>query len=60
MNSSAWAVVDASGSSKLGFWPIYIGKLRFVLVIQGMPRLNQPDFVKLIWILNLRYSPRQG
>lgn len=59
LNSSAWAVVDAAGNSKLGFWPIYIGELRFVLVINGMPRLNQPDFVKLIWILNLRYNPNQ-
>jgi hypothetical protein len=56
LNSSAWAVVDASGGSKLGFWPLYIGDLRFVLAIGGMPRLNQPDFVKLIWILNRRYS----
>lgn len=56
LNSGGWAVVDASGNSKLGFWPIYIGDLRFVLAIQGMPRLNQADLVKLIWILNLRYS----
>lgn len=56
LNSSAWAVADASGSSKLGFWPIYIGSLRFVLVIQGVPRLNQPEFVKLVWILNQRFK----
>jgi hypothetical protein len=56
LNSSAWAVVGAFGNSRLGFWPIHIGDSRFVLVIGGMPRLNQPDFVKLIWILNLRYS----
>jgi len=56
LNSSAWALVDANGNSHLGFWPIYIGKTRFVLAISGMPRLNQPNFVKLVWMLNLRYT----
>ncbi len=56
LNSSAWAVADASGNSRLGFWPVYIGDLRFVLVIQGVPRLNQPEFVRLIWILNQRFN----
>jgi hypothetical protein len=55
LNSSAWSLVDSNGNSLLGFWPIYIGKLRFVLCIGGMPRLNTPNFVQLIWILNLRY-----
>ncbi len=56
LNSSAWSLVDASGNSLLGFWPIYIGNLRFVLVISGMPRLNHANFVNLVWILNLRYT----
>lgn len=56
LNSSAWAVVDAAGGSRLGFWPLYIGGQRFVLVIAGLPRLNQPDFVTLIWLLSLRYG----
>lgn len=56
LNSSAWALVDASGNSHLGFWPIYVGKTRFVLVLSGMPRLNQPNFVKLVWMLNMRYN----
>ncbi len=56
LNSSAWSLVDANGNSHLGFWPIYIGKTRFVLAISGMPRLNQPNFVKLVWMLNLRYT----
>ncbi|MDD5035733.1 MAG: hypothetical protein PHE55_13350 [Methylococcaceae bacterium] len=55
-NSSAWALVDASGNSKLGFWPIYVGNLRFVLAISGMPHLNHPNFVNLIWMLTLRYT----
>lgn len=56
LNSSAWALVDGSGNSHLGFWPIYVGKTRFVLAISGMPRLNQPNFVNLVWMLNLRYT----
>ncbi len=56
LNSSAWSLVDASGNSLLGFWPIYIANLRFVLAISGMPKLNHPNFVKLAWMLNLRYT----
>lgn len=56
MNSSAWSLVESSGNSLLGFWPIYIGKTRFVLAISGMPKLNHPNFVTLVWMLNLRYT----
>lgn len=56
LSSSAWAVVDASGNGQLGFWPLYIGEQRFVLILAGMPRFNQPSFVDLIWSLNKRYS----
>ena len=56
LNSSAWSLADANGNSLLGFWPIYIGKTRFVLAISGMPKLNQPNFVQLVWTLNLRYT----
>jgi hypothetical protein len=52
----AWALSDAAGNSQLGFWPIYIGRQRFVLIIQGRPTLNQPSFRDLIWVLLLRYS----
>ncbi|BBA35612.1 uncharacterized protein sS8_3675 [Methylocaldum marinum] len=56
LNSSAWSVVDAAGNSKVGFWPLYLGKERFVLVAAGMPRFNRPDFVTLVWILSRRYA----
>ncbi|MBP1149223.1 MULTISPECIES: hypothetical protein [Methylocaldum] len=56
LNSSAWSVVDSAGNSKVGFWPLYLGKERFVLVAAGMPRFNQPDFVTLVWILSRRYA----
>jgi hypothetical protein len=56
LNSSAFAIVDAAGNSRLGFWPLYIGEMRFVLVISGMPHLNHPDFVTLTWLLSRRYT----
>lgn len=56
LNSAAWAIVDGSANGQLGFWPLFIGNQRFVLVLAGMPRLNQPAFVNLIWLLNKRYS----
>jgi hypothetical protein len=54
--SSAWSVVDAAGHSKIGFWPLYIGKQRFVLVMEGIPYLNRPGFIELIWLLSRRYA----
>ncbi|HHI92377.1 MAG TPA: hypothetical protein ENK04_02515 [Gammaproteobacteria bacterium] len=56
LNSSAWAIVDAAGNSQVGFWPLYIGKQRFVLVIGGLPRMNQPILISLIWALNIRFA----
>ena len=56
LRSNAWAVVDAAGNSEVGFWPIYVGTQRFVLVVGGMPRLNQRPFIQLIWALSIRYA----
>ena len=56
LRSNAWAVVDAAGNSEVGFWPMYVGDQRFVLVVGGMPRLNQPAFIQLIWALSIRYA----
>jgi len=55
INSSAFSIVDAAGYSQLGFWPIYIGDLMFVLVISGAPRFDQAAFVNLVWSLHKRY-----
>jgi len=52
----AWGLIDASGNSEVGFWPIYIGQNRFTLIIGGMPMLNQPAFKQLIWALEMRYG----
>lgn len=54
--SSAWAIVDAAGNSKIGFWPLFIGNQRFVLVSSGVSQFNHPDFVNLIWVISRRYA----
>lgn len=56
LSQQAWALTDAAGNSQLGFWPLYIGNQRFVLMIQGRPTINQPAFRDLVWVLALRYS----
>ena len=59
IKSSAFALVDAAGYSQLGFWPLYIGDLLFILVISGVPRFDQDAFVNLIWTLHKRYFVRK-
>lgn len=56
IRTSAWSLVDAAGNSQMGFWPLYIAEQCFVLVIAGMPRLNQPALKSLIWALVKRYG----
>ena len=56
LNSQAWSIVDASGNSCLGFWPLNINKEVFVLVIEGFPFFNQPEMIDLVWALYLRYG----
>lgn len=60
LETSAWALVDAAGNSRVGFWPLYVGKQRFVLVLGGVPRLNQPALTELIWALSKRYAVEGG
>ncbi len=54
--SHAWSIVDAYGNSRIGFWPLFIGESRFVLIMSGMPHFNQPEFVSLVWALTVRYA----
>jgi len=56
LGSHAWAVVNAAGKSQVGFWPVFIGKNRFVITVSGTPHFNQPEFVSLVWALSIRYS----
>jgi hypothetical protein len=58
IGSNAWAVVDVFGNSYVGFWPLFVGKNRFVIAISGIPHFNQPDFVSLVWALSIRYADK--
>ncbi len=55
IESSAWSVVDASGDSHLGCWPVFIGDQRFSLVLGGVPQMNQMALTDLVWTLTKRY-----
>ena len=50
--------MDAAGNSQLGFWPLFIDTQRFALILQGVPRFNQPVFTELVWALSTRYADR--
>ena len=54
---SAWSIPDAAGHSQLAFWPLHVGEHRFALVTAGVPHLNQPELVDLVWLLHQRYGP---
>ncbi|NOQ14300.1 MAG: hypothetical protein GQ583_07485 [Methyloprofundus sp.] len=56
LNSHAWAVVNASGNSQLGFWPLFIGKTQFVIALSGIPHFKQSEFISLVWLLSARYA----
>jgi hypothetical protein len=56
VSSQAWSIVDAYGNSQIGFWPVFIGSHRFVIVVAGTPHFNRMEFVKLTWALTLRYA----
>ncbi|MBK1674167.1 hypothetical protein CKO35_12805 [Ectothiorhodospira shaposhnikovii] len=56
LGTGAWALVDAAGNSRVGFWPLHIADQRFVLVIVGVPRLNQQALTELVWALLKRYA----
>lgn len=60
LDSHAWGLVDVFGNNQIGFWPLLIGKNRFMIVIAGIPHFNQPEFVKLIWALSIRYAAKTG
>ena len=56
LSSGAWAIVDAAGNGRIGFWPLFVGSRRFVLVVSGLPRFNCTGFVTLAAVLCRRYS----
>jgi hypothetical protein len=52
----AMAIVDSGGISNLGFWPLYIGKHQFMLIVAGMPQFDRQAYMYLIWALCRRYN----
>lgn len=55
IGTDAWALVDPAGRSELGFWPLFIGKQSFMLIIGETPRLQSQEFVTLVQVLDQRY-----
>lgn len=55
IESQNWALVDASGNSQLGFWPLRIGSDTFVLAVQGVPAFNQWAYCDVVWALCAHY-----
>lgn len=56
LHSHAWAIVNASGNSQLGFWPLFIGNTQFVIALAGIPHFKQSEFIDLVWLLSVRYA----
>ncbi|MEN8177389.1 MAG: hypothetical protein ABFS39_02085 [Pseudomonadota bacterium] len=56
LGTDAWALSDAAGNSQVGFWPLFVGDQRFVLVVGGMPHFNQAALTTLVWALSTRYG----
>lgn len=55
-STGAWALVDMAGNSRVGFWPLFVGQQRFVLALGGLPVLNHPALVELVWALTVRHG----
>ncbi len=51
-----WGLVNASGYAEIGFWPLHVGRQRFLLVIGGQPQFNQAAYTTLVWTLAVRYG----
>lgn len=58
ITNRSWGIIDVFGNSQIGFWPLFLGKNHFFLVISGVPHFNQPEFVELIWALSMRYADK--
>ncbi len=58
LKQRGWGLVDGTGSSEIGFWPLFVGKEVFTLIAEGMPQFNQTAFKQLIWALSIRYDNR--
>jgi len=59
LKQRGWGLVDGTGSSEIGFWPLFIADEVFSLIAEGMPQFNQGAFRQLIWALSIRYDNRR-
>ncbi len=55
MMGESWALVDPLGQSQLGFWVFQFSQKRFVLLLEGIPKFNDPAFIYLVSALARRY-----
>lgn len=53
---NGWALVDASGASRIAMYPLHIAGQRFALIVGGRPQLHDPHFAQLVWCLTQRYG----
>ncbi|MGF1642549.1 MAG: roadblock/LC7 domain-containing protein [Thiotrichales bacterium] len=58
MPTQGWGALDAFGSSRIAVWPLFVGARRLLLVVLGEPRLSQPEFITLVWMLINRYGSK--
>lgn len=56
VSSRAWAIADARGRGELSFFPLHVREASFVLIVGGLPRLDDEAFVNLARMLSLRYG----
>ena len=56
VHGTALAIVDPSGHSEVGFWPLHVGRYVFMLTVFGIPRFNGDGFRRLVWTLQQRYG----
>lgn len=54
--TTSWGIINPTGDSQLGFWPLSLGNAHFILVISDVPRLNRICFRNLIWMLCHKYT----
>nr|WP_253340140.1 peptidase M23 [Neisseria sp. HSC-16F19] len=45
---NAMGICDPAGQSELTFFPLYVGDVKYILVIAGIPLLNSEAFVTLV------------
>lgn len=55
ISGESWGMLDPIGQSQVGFWVLHMGTLKFMLIVDDMPRFNREEFVELLSLLARRY-----